>query len=210
MIFIAPPAAGKGTQSTLLVNKYNYQHISTGNLLREETEKEGKYANQINEIISAGNLVSDEIVYKLLEKCLSNIMEPFIIDGYPRNIDQAKDLEKLLSKLGISLNLVVYLNIPEDLALKRALGRLYCPKCDMSYHKYMVETKPKVEGKCDNCLEELLTRSDDNEESFKERYKNYIKNVSPLLEYYQEKGILIQIDKLSNPDETFVEIEKVI
>ena len=209
IIFIAPPAAGKGTQSDLLVKKYNYVHISTGDLLRAELASGSELGKELAEVMSSGALVSDEIVLELLEKKLSGENGPYIFDGYPRNIAQAKVLEDLLIKLNKTDYVVVYLKIDEELALQRATGRLSCPKCNRTYHKYFDTAKPKFENKCDDCDNDLISRSDDSEETFKVRYKNYIDNTAALLDFYKEKGLLNIFDSSNVPEQTFVEIENV-
>jgi len=210
IIFIAPPAAGKGTQSELLVKEFNYEHISTGDLLRVKQNDGSLLGNKIKELLASGNLIDDEIVTDLLKEKLASIKGPYILDGYPRNLNQAQTLENILSKLNLSIDAVIYLNVDCDLAMKRALGRITCPKCKKTYHKYNEATKPKINNICDDCNVELVGRSDDNEESFKVRFNTYINNTEPLLNYYKELGKLVVIDKNDTPDETFEEVKKVI
>lgn len=208
IIFIAPPAAGKGTQSDLLVSKYGYNHISTGDLLRNEVASSSVLGNEISSIMKSGGLVSDDIVSELLIKAISSSDAPFILDGYPRNIEQAHILEDILNKLNKKVDIVIYLDVPEDIATKRATGRLSCPKCNRTYHKYFA--KPIKEGICDNCNCELITRSDDTEETFKVRFANYMKNTAPLLDYYKNNDLLYVVSKINTPEETLMEIENVI
>ena len=210
IIFIAPPAAGKGTQSELLVENFNYKHISTGDLLREKQNDGTVLGNTIKELLASGSLVDDNIVTELLREKLSKIDGPFILDGYPRNLHQANILEKLLNELNKSIDLVIYLNVDRDTAMKRALGRISCPECNRIYNKYVTEMMPKVSGICDNCGENLIGRSDDNEESFKVRFNTYVDNTKPLLDFYKDKGKLVIIDKINTPNETFEEVKKVI
>ena len=207
IIFIAPPAAGKGTQSDLLVKKYGYTHISTGDLLRSEIAKQSEIGKNIKELMDSGNLISDEIVSKLLKDKLSSLDGPFILDGYPRNLTQTGMLDKILNEINKKIDLVIYLDVPYDILINRVLLRLSCPKCSRSYHK--INLKPKKEWICDDCQVELVSRSDDTEEIFKNRYQTYIDNTSPLLNYYKEKNMLEIIDS-TDLDETFNRIEKVI
>ena len=208
IIFIAPPAAGKGTQSDLLVKKYGYNHISTGDLLRAEVASKSDLGLKLQDIMKSGNLVSDEIVSELLTNALSKLEGSFILDGYPRNIDQAKTLDNILVSLNKKVESAIYLDVNEETATKRATGRLSCPNCNRTYHKYFA--KPAEENICDDCKTSLISRSDDTEETFKVRYSNYINSTAPLLEYYKEKGILTIVYKTQTPEETFAEIEKVI
>lgn len=208
IVFIAPPASGKGTQSDLLVSKYGYNHISTGDLLREEIKSGSDLGKQIDELMKTGKLVNDDIVNSLLTKALSDSDKTFILDGYPRNMTQVPFLDDILSKANKKVDAIIYLDVPYDLLLKRATGRLTCPKCAHTFHKYF--NKPLNDGICDYCGETLISRVDDNEEAFKVRYNSYIENTKPLLDYYKDKGNLHVIDKANTKEETFEEIEKVI
>ena len=206
IIFIAPPAAGKGTQSDILVNKYGYNHISTGDLLREEVASGSELGKELEQKMANGELISDEIVNNLLTNALMGD-KPFILDGYPRNVKQITYLEEILNSINKKIDVVIYLNVPEDVACNRACGRLICPKCNRSFHK--TENKPKVENTCDSCGSTLISRSDDTEETFKVRFNTYLENAKPILEYYESKGLLKVVDKI-NIDEVSSEIEKVI
>lgn len=210
IIFIAPPAAGKGTQSELLVSEFGYNHISTGDLLRSKQNDGSELGNYIKDLLSQGKFVDDEIVTKLLSDKLSSIDGPFILDGYPRNIEQANILDGVLKSLNLSIDAVIYLNVDSETAMKRALGRVSCPKCNKIYNKYIEEKMPKVTNVCDDCGVELIGRSDDNEESFKIRFDTYINQTQPLLDYYKSNGLLVIIDKVNTPNETFEEVKKVI
>lgn len=210
IIFIAPPAAGKGTQSELLVSEFGYNHISTGDLLRLKQNDGSELGNYIKDLLSQGKFVDDDIVTDLLKEKLSNIDGPFILDGYPRNIEQATRLENVLKSLNLSIDAVIYLNVDSKTAMKRALGRVSCPKCNKIYNKYINEKMPKVANICDVCGIELIGRSDDNEESFKIRFDTYINQTKPLLDYYKSNGLLVIIDKVNTPNETFEEVKKVI
>lgn len=210
IIFIAPPAAGKSTQSKMLVEKYNYNHLSTGNLLRKEISKNTPLANDIKKIIDAGNLVSDEIVTELLEIELKKLSGPFVLDGYPRNISQAKKLELILKKLNLKIGHVIYIDIKLDEAIKRIKGRLTCPQCNKVYNTHNNVMKPKHDNICDQCLIKLIVRPDDNEEAYKKRYNIFINETKPLLEYYKQKGILNVIEDPFYPEEVFNKVEKII
>lgn len=210
VIFIAPPAAGKGTQSELLVDEFKYEHISTGDLLRNKQNDGSDLGNQIKELLKTGKLIDDEIVTELLKEKLINIKGNFILDGYPRNIKQADILSNLLSELDIKDIAVIYLDVDEETAMKRALGRISCPKCKRTYNKYNDLTKPKVMGICDDCNIELVGRSDDNEETFKIRFNEYITNTKPLLDYYKEKNLLYIMDNKIDPRVLFESIKEVI
>ena len=209
-VFIAPPAEGKGTQSKLLVEKYGYNHISTGDLLREEVSKNTELGIQINEIISSGKLVSDDIVLELLKNRLSSVIssnKPFIIDGFPRTYNQAVMLEDCFKKLNVDNYSVIYMNLDYEEAKTRVLGRLICPKCGKSFHESIVGLIPKQSGVCDSCSSNLEKRSDDTEETFKDRFNTYIDNVKPILDYYNDLNKLINIDASKNAEDIFKNIE---
>lgn len=212
IIFVAPPAAGKGTCSEMLTNNFGYNHISTGDLLREARIKGDDLGKKIAELMDSGALVGDDIVLELLSNELKSMdnNQAFILDGYPRNILQAKTLDSLFNELSIDNYIVIYLNIDYDKALSRTLGRLICPNCKTGYNKDTTSLKPKVDGICDKCGEKLITRSDDNEETFKIRFDNYIKETEPILKYYQEKNLLNIIDATQGVDDIIKEIERVI
>ena len=210
IIFIAPPASGKGTQSELLVKEFGYQHISTGDLLRDKQNDGTELGFRIKSLLASGKLVDDETVTLLLKEKLNSISGPFILDGYPRNLKQASILDNLLNELNKKIDVVIYLNVDENIAMKRALGRISCKECGKIYNKYFDEMIPNVEGVCDICKGELISRSDDNEESFKIRFNTYLDNTKPLLDYYKKENKLVVIDKISTPEETFNEIKKVI
>ncbi len=208
VIFIAPPAAGKGTQSSRLED-LGYIHISTGDMLREEISSGSKLGMEIKEIIDKGNLVSDELVYELIKNKLDNITKPFILDGYPRTITQAESLDNLLQELNLNNYEVIYLDLPFEEALKRALGRLTC-SCGASYNIYYENLAPKKDGICDKCGESLTKRCDDNEESFKVRFETFINNTKPIKEFYENKNKLHIIDALASNEEITDKIKEIL
>lgn len=213
IIFVAAPAAGKGTISAKVCTEYNIPHISTGDLLRNEIAASSKIGMEIKSAMARGEFVSDEVITKLLKKRLEakDCKKGFILDGYPRNISQAKTYDNILKELNYDEGLVVFLDIDKSLAMKRALSRVVCSKCGLSYNLINKEYAPLKEGICDNCGSSLKTRSDDNEESFINRFDTFMKETYPLLEYYEKKGNLLKI-KVDNitTDDIFYEIKKVI
>jgi len=212
IILIAPPAAGKGTLAQMLVDKYNYAHISTGDLLRDEVKKKGTYASLIKECFDKGGLVPDEITMELLKLRLSqkDIENGFILDGFPRNLEQAISYDKLISELNINLGIAVYIDVPKDVAMGRVLGRRSCPNCKTIYNINNPEMIPLKENICDKCDSELEARSDDNEETFTKRYDTYISQTSPLINYYGEKGLLYTVDGSKSMHDTFAQVEPLI
>lgn len=214
IIFIAPPAAGKGTQAKMLHEKYNIPHISTGKLLREEATKKTELGMKIKETISKGVLVSDEIITTLLKLRLmsEDCNNGYILDGYPRTITQAKIYEELLTSMNKEIGLVIYFDIDKYLAKKRTLSRLECTNCGASYNLLVNELKPTLEDICDKCGSKLECRSDDNEISFDIRFDTYIDKTSSLIEYYKEKNILKEIKVLEDcsAQEIFSTLEEII
>ena len=190
IIFIAPPAAGKGTQSNLLSNELNIEHISTGDLLREEIKNGNK---ELQSIIESGNLVNDEMILSILSKKISNL-DSYILDGFPRTINQAISLDELLKSKNEKIDYVIYLSLDKETAKKRILGRVSCPRCGSVYNTMIDGMNSKILMVCDNCNSQLTKRIDDTEETLNKRYDTYIKETEPLIQYYKDKGDLYQID----------------
>ena len=192
IILIAAPAAGKGTLSEVLVEKYGYVHISTGDLLREAANSETELGTKIKNMLATGSLVTDEIVFNLLEKRLKkdDIKNGFILDGFPRTLEQAKTYSKITSDLEIDLGCVIVLESDYETLKKRIVGRMLCKDCGSVYNTLTGVNTPKVQGICDKCGGSLYKRSDDNEESFKNRYDTYLEKTKPLIDFYQNLGIL--------------------
>ena len=190
IIFIAPPAAGKGTQSNMLKEKFGYNHISTGDMLREAINSGSEIGTEVKNIIDKGELVSDDLIIKLVKDKLTSLKgKPFILDGFPRTLNQAESLDKILTDDYI----VIYLDLDESEAINRITGRLTC-NCGKSYNVNIDKLKPKVDGICDNCGSILIKRDDDNVESFKVRFKTFLDNTDSILKYYEDKEKLIKID----------------
>lgn len=209
-VFIAPPAAGKGTQSKLLVENYNYVHISTGDLLREAAKDSSSLGIQINNLISNGKLVDDDLMILLLKNKLKSVVEcnkASIIDGFPRNLNQAVMLTNLFDELNVNNYKVINMNLDYDEALKRVLGRLICPNCKASYNYLIDNLKPVTEGICDKCRIELVKRSDDNEKTFKDRYDTYLNLTVPIISYFTNLNKIINIDANKSSDEIFENIK---
>lgn len=214
IIFIAPPAAGKGTQSKLVSAEYNIPHISTGDLLREEVNSGSDLGVYLKQEMDKGNLISDETITTLLKNRLSksDCENGYILDGYPRNVTQAKIYENLLKELNKEIGSVIFLDIDKSLALERTLSRIVCPNCGASYNLNIEALKPIKEGICDKCNNTLKIRSDDNKETFLNRFDTYINNTKELIDYYDKLGVLsrIKINKEDSAQDIFNEIKKII
>ena len=192
IMFIAPPAAGKGTQADLVVEKYNIPHISTGDILREVSEEDSEIGNYVSEVISNGGLVKDDI------------------DGFPRNIEQAIIYDKILKNLNYKLGYVFLINIEEKELEKRITGRRICENCHAIYNINDENNSPKVESTCDLCGGRLYQRKDDNIEAFQNRYKLYLEKTEPIISHYREQGVLYEIDGNHSIDEVFAQVDNII
>lgn len=207
IIFLAPPAAGKGTLSELLVEKYNYGHISTGDLLREEIKNGTEIGKQAESLMKEGKFVSDDVIIELISNRINkpDCANGYILDGFPRTLVQAQKYDELLNNLNKDLGVVIYIEIDKDVAMRRACGRMTCPTCGKIYHKYSNEMKPQTEGMCDTCNVELTQRADDSEETFIKRFDEYVTKTMPLYDYYKNKGVLKTISAHESKYDTFNE-----
>ena len=207
LIFIAPPAAGKGTQAKMVSEAYNLAHISTGDLLREEVRNGNQ---ELQNIMESGKLVSDEIVLDLLTKKISKVQNGYILDGFPRNVNQAISFDKILTEMNQRIDYVIYLNLDKEIAKKRIVGRVSCPNCGNVYNIMIEGMEPTNQDLCNNCHVSLVKRKDDNEETFEVRYNTYLEETEPLIKYYQEKNILHEIDSSLDKETVFKKIEEII
>lgn len=213
IIFIAPPAAGKGTQSKLVSEEYNIPHISTGDLLREEASKDTELGRQIKADMESGALVSDEVITTLLKNRITSddCKNGFILDGYPRNLKQAEIYNNLLDELKLDRGVVIFFDIDSERALKRTLSRIICPNCGSSYNLLIDELKPKKDNICDRCSHELKTRNDDTEEVFINRFNTYMNSTKDLIDYYEKLNMLHKIEVLDkSANDIFEEVKKVL
>lgn len=206
IILIAPPAAGKGTLSKLLSDRLGYVSLSTGDMLREKATTD----QNLQEIMKQGKLLSDELVFGILEEKLLSIKDtPYILDGFPRTVNQAEMYDKLLEKLNMETGIAIYLDVPREELEERIVTRLICPKCKKPYSTRNKDLIPEEDGICDTCKVELLKREDDTKEVFDKRYEEYLDKTSPLLNYYEEKGLLEKVSTLET-EETYEEVVALI
>lgn len=193
IIFIGPQGSGKGTQAKIISEELNIPHISTGDLFRA---LEGKLKEEVNSYVKKGELVPDELTIKILKQRISkpDSKKGFILDGYPRNLNQAKLLEKITK-----IDKIIEIDITDDLAIKRISSRISCKKCGAVYN--LITNPPKRKDICDRCGGELYRRADDNPDAIKKRLETYHKETEPILEMYKNKLITIngdqEIDKIS-------------
>lgn len=210
IIFMGPPGAGKGTQATRIVDEFKIPHISTGDMFRENISKGTPLGLQAKAIIESGRLVPDEVTCAMVKDRLAkdDCANGYLLDGFPRTLPQAEELEKIGKELGRPVTVVVDLAVPDEVLVSRIAGRRVCPNCGASYH---IDTmKPKLEGVCDRCGGKLIQRKDDNAESFKERLKNYYESTAPIAEYYKAKGNYSAVNGNANAELIFENIKTVL
>lgn len=206
IILYAPPAAGKGTICEDLQNVYGYEVISIGQVLRNARNPETEVGQKIIACQDQGILVPDDIVGKALQAELIKYQDkPFVLDGYPRNIDQAHVLDSILTNY-----IVINLNVERELAEKRTLGRATCTGCGKIYNIYFEEKKPKQEGICDICNSPLDVRKDDNANAFKVRFDIYESNAPEILDYFENKGVLYKVDAGHSSEMTRQQVDKIL
>lgn len=190
IVLISAPAGGKGTISKYIEENYNYDHISVGDLLREEANNN----SSINEILKSGSLLDDNFVLNILKERLSKQNNNFIIDGFPRNINQAINFDKLLKELGIKLEMILYIKVDKNVALNRICNRLICNNCKSVFNLL----KDKINrNKCPNCNNELEHRNDDKKNIFEKRYKIFEEELNEILNYYKDIKIIENNNEIS-------------
>ena len=212
IMFIAPPAAGKGTQADLIEEKYHIPHISTGDILRDIAKENSEIGNYVSETLSSGGLVKDDISYQLIQNRLSkdDCKNGFIIDGFPRNYEQALAYDEILKKLGYKIGAVIVIDVDKKTLEKRITGRRVCENCHEVYNINDENKRPKLESICDECGGKLYQRGDDNLEAFQNRYSTYHKKTEPIIKHYEEQNVLYYIDGNKSIDEIFTQVDEII
>ena len=204
IIFIAPPAAGKGTQAEMLSKDYNLYHLSTGDLLRDVSNTDTFLGSRVKELIDNGDFVSDELIFEMINEKINSLdsVNGIIFDGVPRTLEQAHMLDKLFK-----IDYVIYLDVEKEVAMKRATGRVTCPICNNIYNVYFDNID---DNKCNTCKVELSKREDDTEEKFNHRFDTYLERTKPVIDYYNKKGILYVIKNIGTKYDIYENIKSVI
>ncbi|MCJ1717747.1 adenylate kinase [Listeria ivanovii] len=202
--------AGKGTQAEQIVEKYNIPHISTGDMFRAAMKNNTELGKKAKSFMDNGDLVPDEVTNGIVRERLAedDAKNGFLLDGFPRTVEQAKELGNILSDLGTELDAVINIDVEKDVLMKRLTGRWICRTCGKTYHE--IYNPPKVAGKCDLDGGELYQREDDKKETVENRLNVNMKQTKPLLDFYSEKGKLHSINGEQDIKDVFVDVEKIL
>lgn len=204
LALFGPPGCGKGTQAKLLVERLQFFQISTGDLLRDALKKGTQVGLEAKKYVDAGQLVPDDVVLTLVTESISKVRKGFILDGYPRNLNQAQQLDAVLKRESVTLKKNIFIEVPRDILVGRISGRRVCKSCGAIYH---IEAKPpKKDGVCDLCGGETYQRSDDRAELVSERLKVYDHSTAPLIEYYKQNKTFYAIDGNRDLERVYSEI----
>ena len=210
IVLFGPPGAGKGTQAERISREMGIPHIATGDMFREAVAKGTELGRKAQEYMRRGELVPDEIVNEMVRERISmpDCSKGFILDGYPRTVNQAKALDEMLAEMGRKVDVVLNLSVSDDEVVKRLSYRRICRRCGAIYH--LINNPPRREGVCDRCGGELYQREDDREEVIRRRLRVYYEQTEPVLRYYAERGILRDIDGNGTVDEVWERVKKAL
>lgn len=207
IILLGNIGVGKGTQGKLIMEKYNIPYFATGDIFRENIQKNTPLGIRVKEIVSQGKLVCDELVNEIVFDKINNL-DNFILDGYPRTLNQALALENFIKNKNQDLDLVIYIDVPEEVIIKRLTGRRICPRCGKVYNIYF--DKPQKDEICDFDSEKLIIRDDDKLEVIQKRMDEFKINTYPLIEFYENKKKLHKVNGNRSVDEVFKDISEII
>ena len=204
IILIAAPAAGKGTIAKYIEDKYGYKHISTGDLLRSEASKDTELGKEIKSLIDEGKFVSDEVMMKVFEETFKNMKDNVILDGMPRTLNQGKLFEELANNNDdVIIDKVIYIDIDKNIAIDRIINRASCENCGSVFNKNLLDT-----DKCTKCGGNLVSRNDDNLDTYLKRYDTFIKETKPLVDFYKDK--VITIENNSTLEDMFMKVDHIL
>lgn len=206
IILLGPPGAGKGTQAKSISNKYSIPHISTGDIFRKNISDQTPLGIEAKKYIDKGHLVPDKLTIDIIKDRLDeeDCNNGFLLDGYPRTVNQAEALEIMLNERGEKLDTALLIKVPKDFIIDRMTGRRVCTTCGASYH--MKYNPTKITGKCDICGSVVIQREDDTEETVRERLDIYDAQTQPLINYYTKKSLLSQVDGTQAINDVFKNI----
>ena len=207
LIVLGPPGTGKGTISRFIEAKFGCEHISTGDLLRNEVAKKTGIGKKIEHILNAGKLVTNETAMQVLSKKICSLKDGFVLDGFPRNIEQAKLFDLLLSEQKISLDLVLEVDSDDKVVIERLSSRRQCVNCKRIYGHHVPSKKV---GVCDDCGSKTIIREDDKSKAIKQRLKIYHETTKPLVDFYSNKKLLLKINGNQTLEKIFPQIEKIL
>lgn len=210
IVMLGAPGAGKGTQAKRIAAKFSIPHISTGDIFRANIKNNTPLGAKAKSYMDKGELVPDELVIELIMDRFAqdDCVNGYVLDGFPRTIPQAEELDKALKSVNDNLDYAIDVEVPDDNIINRMSGRRACVNCGATYH--IVHNPPKVENECDTCNGELILRDDDKPETVKNRLDVYHTQTEPLLKYYTEKGILYTVDGTQDMDTVFDSICKIV
>lgn len=210
IVFMGPPGAGKGTQAEKIIENYQIPHISTGDMFRKAIKDQTELGMEAKRYMDQGALVPDHVTIGIVKDRLSesDCKSGFLLDGFPRTVDQAKALDEILTSLDSKIDYVINIDVDLDILKERLTGRRICRSCGATYH--MIFNPPAVAGTCDKCGGELYQRKDDNEETVGNRLDVYVSQTKPLLDYYSLAGNLVNINGQQSIDLVFEEIREVL
>lgn len=210
IVFMGPPGAGKGTQAEKIIETYQIPHISTGDMFRKAIKDQTELGMEAKRYMDQGALVPDHVTIGIVKDRLSesDCKSGFLLDGFPRTVDQAKALDEILTSLDSKIDYVINIDVDLNILKERLTGRRICRSCGATYHK--IFNPSAVEGVCDKCGGELYQRKDDNEETVGNRLDVYVNQTKPLLDYYSLAGNLVNINGQQSIELVFEEIQKVL
>ncbi len=210
IVLLGAPGSGKGTQSKLLVEHFEIPQISTGDLLRAAAKSQTPLGEKAKSIMQTGQLMPDDVVLDIIKQRLKekDTQHGFILDGFPRTLNQAKHLDQLLNKQKTTVHRAIFLDVDTDLLIKRTVGRQTCPNCNTMYNRYL--SPPQRQNQCDNCDTTLNHRADDNEETVRNRIKVYQSETAPLVDFYHQQGKLFRINGVGDTQHIFSQLSKII